>query len=63
MTDGERLVWAASFARCVGVGNDGCTAARVASRSVLTMRDVSKQRDVSWSTDEREFLDEMVEAP
>lgn len=63
MTDGERLVWAASFARAIDVGDDGITAAKVAARTVMALRDASSRTGIHWTAEERDFLDEMASAP
>lgn len=67
MTDGERLVWAASFAIVFDRDGDSVSAAGAAMRAVVEMRDaVTRKVDgvlaVSHA-DARDFLDEMVNAP
>ncbi len=68
MTDGERLVWAASYAIAYDRGGDSVAAARVAASAVEQLREASIRRApdgnfVIAQVDERYFLDEMVNAP
>ncbi len=68
MTDGERLVWAASYAVAYDRANDAVFAVRAATRAVVELRDAPTRRFADGSfvisdADEREFLDEMVSAP
>ncbi len=68
MTDGERLVWAASYALAYDRGGDSVAAARVAASAVAQLREAVLRRmpDGNFAIaqlDERYFLDEMVNAP
>ena len=63
MTDGERLVWAAAFARAVDRDDDGTAAVKVATRSVQKLRAVADAPKVHFSVDERDMLDEIAMVP
>lgn len=68
MTDGERLVWAASYALTLDRGGDAVTAARTAASAIAQLREASVRRSadgnfVIFEIDERDFLDEIVTAP
>lgn len=68
MTDGERLVWAASYALAFASDGDSVVAVRVATRAITQLREASVQRLPGGTyaisqIDERDFVDEMVTAP
>jgi hypothetical protein len=65
MTDGERLVWAAAFARSIEHDDDGMTAVKVATRIVQKLREVadSTESKAHFSNDERDMLDEIAMVP
>jgi hypothetical protein len=65
MTDGERLVWAAAFARSIEHDNDGTTAVKAATRIVQKLREVavSSESKANFSIDERDMLDEIAMVP
>lgn len=68
MTDGERLVWAASYALALERAGDSMTAVRTATRAIIDLREAATLRmpDGSYviaQIDERHFVDEMVNAP
>jgi hypothetical protein len=65
MTDGERLVWAAAFARSIEHNNDGTTAVKAATRIVQKLREVadSPETKAHFSIDERDMLDEIAMVP
>jgi hypothetical protein len=68
MTDGERLVWAASFALSFDRGGDSVAAVRVATIAITELRAVAVRRTTSGGyviaqIDERDFVDEIVSAP
>ena len=68
MTDGERLVWASSYAIAYDRGGDSVAAARVAASAITQLREAAFRRSpdgnfVIVAVDERDFLDEMVTAP
>jgi len=68
VTDGERLVWAASFAIVLERGGDAVVAVRSAARSIEQLREASQQRlpdgtPTIAQIDERDFLDEIVSVP
>lgn len=67
MTDGERLVWAVSYAIAFDRGGDSVFAVQAAARAVIELR-AAATRKVEGSyaisqIDERDFLDEMVNVP
>lgn len=68
MTDGERLVWAASYALALERADDPVIAVRSATRAITELREVAMRRDgrgdyTISQIDERDFVDEMVTAP
>jgi hypothetical protein len=68
VTDGERLVWAASFARALDREGDGVAAARVAAHAIAHLREAALRRSPGGTfaisqIDERDFIDEIVSAP
>jgi hypothetical protein len=68
VTDGERLVWAASYAIAIDRGSDAVVAARTAALAIAKLREAAVRRSpdghfVIAEIDERHFLDEMVSAP
>jgi hypothetical protein len=65
MTDGERLVWAAAFARAIEHDNDGTIAVKAATRIVQKLREVadSTEAKIHFSIDERDMLDEIAMVP
>ena len=68
MTDGERLVWAASYAIALDRGGDAVVAARTAALAIAQLREAANSRTsngtfVISQIDERDFIDEIVSAP
>jgi hypothetical protein len=68
VTDGERLVWAASYALALEHTGDSITAVRTAANAIAQLREASNRRAaggnfVIWELDERSFLDEIVNVP
>ena len=68
MTDGERLVWAASYAIVFDRSQDAVVATSAAARAVEQLREEAQRklsvRDLTTSQiDERDFLDEIVSVP
>lgn len=68
MTDGERLVWAASYALALERVGDSVAAVRAATSAVTQLREVAVRRVsggdyVISQVDQRDFVDEMVTAP
>jgi hypothetical protein len=68
MTDGERLVWAASFAIVFDRGGDAVAAVQAAGRAIEQLREAAARRLPSGKLtipqiDERDFLDEIVSVP
>lgn len=68
MTDGERLVWAASYAIAFQHVGDPAIAVRAAGSAIEHLRDVAIRKgpdgsDVISQPDDREFVDEFVTAP
>jgi len=68
MTDGERLVWATSYAIALDRGSDAVVATRTAALAVAQLREVAHRKlpDGSFAIseiDERDFLDEIVSVP
>lgn len=64
MTDGERLVWAASYAVALELTGDATTAVRSATRSIERLREVAGHKKPTTSeADEQAFVDEIVSAP
>lgn len=68
MTDGERLVWATTFAIVFDRSGDSVAASHSAARAVEQLREAA-QRKLSGGglaisqIDERDFLDEIVSVP
>ncbi len=67
MTDGERLVWATTYALVFDRGDDSIIAARAAARAVEQLRDAAQRKfpggQHALQIDERDFLDEIVSVP
>lgn len=68
MTDGERLVWAASYALAIARVGDAVVAVRDATSAITQLREVAIRRTsdgtlVISHLDERDFVDEIVNAP
>jgi len=68
MTDGERLVWAVTFALVFDRSGDAVAAACAAARAVSELREVPERKlpggDFAISqVDDRTFLDEIVNLP
>jgi hypothetical protein len=68
MTDGERLVWAASYAIALDRGTDAVVAAQTATLAIIQLRTAANRRTpdgnfVIAQIDERDFIDEIVSAP
>jgi len=65
MTDGERLVWAASFAIAFDRSDDSTHAARSAALAIAKLRDEAARRSAvsNLTIDERDLLDEIVSVP
>ena len=67
MTDGERLVWATTYALVFDRDRDPLAAARAAASAVEHLREVSQQKPPgglhALQIDERDFLDEIVSVP
>lgn len=68
MTDGERLVWAVSYALAFELDGDAVAAARVATLAITELRGAAVRREpdgafVISQIDERDFVDEMTRAP
>jgi hypothetical protein len=66
MTDGERLVWATTYALVFDRDGDSINAARAAARAVEQLRDAalpSIKGPQALQIDERDFLDEIVSVP
>ena len=67
MTDGERLVWATTYALVFDRNGDSIVAARAAARAVEQLREAAKQQrsggQHALQIDERDFLDEIVSIP
>ncbi len=68
MTDGERLVWAASYALALERVGDSVVAVRSATRAIMELREAATRREPSGGyaisqIDERDFVDEIVTAP
>jgi hypothetical protein len=61
MTDGERIVWAASYALALDRGSDAIEATQAAARAVSQLRNVAVQRLPDG--EDRDLLDEMVSIP
>ena len=67
MTDGERLVWATTYALVFDRDDDPIVAARAAARAVEQLRDAGQRKlpggQFALQIDERDFLDEIVSVP
>ncbi len=68
VTDGERLVWATSYALALDRVGDSIAAIRVATSAVTQLREAAIRRVPGGGylisqIDERDFVDEMVTAP
>ena len=68
MTDGERLVWAATYALFFESTGDSVASARAASRAVTALREAAVRRTaggdfVLCGIEERGFIDEIVNVP
>jgi hypothetical protein len=68
VTDGERLVWATSYALAHSRLGDAIAAVREATLAITELREVAIRRTsngarVISQIDERDFVDEMVSAP
>jgi hypothetical protein len=68
MTDGERLVWASSYALALTRLGDSVAAVHAATLAITELREASTRRvpggDFAISQiDARDFVDEMVTAP
>lgn len=68
MTDGERLVWASSYALVFDRSGDAIDASRAAARAVEKLREealraLPKGELTTTQIDERDFLDEIVSVP
>jgi hypothetical protein len=68
LSDGERLVWAASYSLAFSRADDAAAAVRAAARAVLRLREAANLRTSDRLTifeieDERDFLDEIVNVP
>jgi hypothetical protein len=68
VTDGERLVWAASFALALEKHSDSVVAVRTAANAVAHLREVITRRRPDgnfeiFELEDRSFLDEIVNAP
>lgn len=68
MTDGERLVWATTYALVFDRSGDSVLAARAAAHAVEQLRTAAQQKLPCGALavsqiDERDFLDEIVSVP
>jgi hypothetical protein len=68
VTDGERLVWAASYSLAFERSGDSVVAVRSATQAITELRAASSRRTSSGDfaisqLDERDFVDEIVCAP
>lgn len=68
MTDGERLVWAASYALAFERVGDPVVAIHAAGSAIAHLRDVASRKAPDGSyvisqADDREFVDEIVSVP
>lgn len=68
MTDGERLVWAASYAIALDRRGDAVAAVRTATTAITRLREAAIRQLPSGGLvisqiDERDFVDEIVSAP
>ncbi len=62
MTDGERLVWSATFALTFDREHDAIKAARAAACAVAALGEAVSP-SVYYTPDARDFLDEIVNTP
>ncbi len=67
MTDGERLVWATTYALVFDRDGDSVSAARAAACAVERLREAGERKlpggQYALQIDERDFLDEIVSVP
>ena len=67
MTDGERLVWATTYALVFDRDDDSIGAARAAARAIEQLREIPQRKlpggQHALQIDERDFLDEIVSVP
>ena len=67
MTDGERLVWATTYALVFDRDGDSINATRAAARAVEQLREAGQRKlpggQHPLQSDERDFLDEIVSIP
>lgn len=68
MTDGERLVWAASYALALERLGDAVAAVSAATHAIVELREAATRRGPGGGfaiaqIDERDFVDEIVTAP
>lgn len=67
MTDGERLVWATTYALVFDRDGDSIGAARAAALAVEQLREAAQRKlpggQYALQIDERDFLDEIVSVP
>jgi len=68
VTDGERLVWATTYALVFDRSGDSAAAVKVAASAVGELREASRSKlpggELAVSQiDERDFLDEIVSVP
>lgn len=67
MTDGERLVWATTYALVFDRDGDSISATRAAARAVEHLREAGQRKlprgEHALQIDERDFLDEIVSIP
>lgn len=67
MTDGERLVWATTYALVFDRDDDSISAVRAAARAIEQLREVAQRQLPDGKhvlqIDERDFLDEIVSVP
>jgi hypothetical protein len=68
MTDGERLVWATTYALALDRSGDSVAAVRAAAQAVTqlraeALRKFSGRELAAEQIDERDFLDEIVSVP
>jgi len=66
VTDGERLVWATTYALVFDRDGDSVNAARAAARAVVQLREAAQRMlrgPQALPIDERDFLDEIVSVP
>lgn len=68
MTDGERLVWATTYALAFDRSGDSTISSRAAANAIEHLRSAAQRKLPSGElaivhSDEREFLDEIVSVP